>query len=500
MSDQGSWKGDRGSGRLLLALWLAAAVLSAAAYLIWSSRLAGIGFPLDDAWIHQTYARNLGVNGEWAFIPGRASAGSTAPLWTALLALGYALGVDGRWWAYFLGWLCLSGVAASGAYLFSRLAARNRAWFTGVGLFLIFEYHLAWSAVSGMETLFHAWLALIVVGWTMTARRGWFWLGLLIGASIWVRPDGVTLLAPVLGAVVLAEDGWRNRLQGSATLLLGFLLPFVAYLGWNWQIGGEWWPNTFYAKQAEYAAELAEPLWRRLAEQAGLPLIGAGALLLPGLLIYVYTSLRRREWKALLGPAWCLGWIALYALRLPVSYQHGRYLIPMMPVFFLYGLLGAASWAETDSPRLWRRVLSKAWALAVLLTAAGFWVLGGRAYAKDVAFIETEMTATAQWVAANLPEEALIAAHDIGALGFYARRDLIDLAGLVSPEVIPFIRDEGQLADFLDGRGAEYLVTFPGWYPALTSCAQPIFTSGGRYSQAFDGENMTVYRWESSCH
>jgi len=55
----------------------------------------------------------------------------------------------------------------------------------------------------------------------------------------------------------------------------------------------------------------------------------------------------------------------------------------------------------------------------------------------------------------------LIAAHDIGALGFFGRHDtMIDLAGLVSPQVVPFIRDEPRLAAYMDERPVEYLIAF----------------------------------------
>ena len=64
-------------------------VISVIFYLLASRYTYRIGFPLDDAWIHQTYARNLVMNGEWAFVSGKPSGGSTAPLWSALLALGY---------------------------------------------------------------------------------------------------------------------------------------------------------------------------------------------------------------------------------------------------------------------------------------------------------------------------------------------------------------------------------------------------------------------------
>ncbi len=53
--------------KALLALLTA---LSVTGYLLASAMLYRLGFPLDDAWIHQTYARNLALHGEWAFLPG----------------------------------------------------------------------------------------------------------------------------------------------------------------------------------------------------------------------------------------------------------------------------------------------------------------------------------------------------------------------------------------------------------------------------------------------
>jgi hypothetical protein len=107
--------------------------------------------------------------------------------------------------------------------------------------------------------------------------------------------------------------------------------------------------------------------------------------------------------------------------------------------------------------------------------------------------IETEMVAAARWVAENAGPEELIAAHDIGALGYFAERPLLDLAGLVSPEVIPFIRDEGQLAVYLDEQQPVYLMTFPGWYPELTAGLEAVYSTEGTVSPELGGENMVVY-------
>jgi hypothetical protein len=124
-------------------------------------------------------------------------------------------------------------------------------------------------------------------------------------------------------------------------------------------------------------------------------------------------------------------------------------------------------------------------------------VLGAQAYGREVRIIETEMVQTARWLAANTEPNALLAVHDIGAVGYFSQRSLLDLAGLVSPEVIPFIRDEARLAEWLNERGADYLVTFPGWYHALAlpPSAELIYATEAPFSPAAGGENMSVYRW-----
>src|SRR5512143_343579 len=49
------------------------------------------GFPLDDSWIHLTFARNLARGWGFAYNQGEPVAGSTAPLWTLILAFFHLL-------------------------------------------------------------------------------------------------------------------------------------------------------------------------------------------------------------------------------------------------------------------------------------------------------------------------------------------------------------------------------------------------------------------------
>lgn len=125
-----------------------------------------------------------------------------------------------------------------------------------------------------------------------------------------------------------------------------------------------------------------------------------------------------------------------------------------------------------------------------------FMGLGARSYGEDVAVIESEMVATAEWASENLPANAVIAAHDIGALGYFDNHDLIDLAGLISPEAVPFMRDETRLKSYLDQRGANYLIAFPEFYPELTLELDIIYVTMGQFSTRFGHQNMVIYRWK----
>ena len=115
---------------LLIAL---VALVGVSAYVLAAQTLGGPGFPLDDSWIHQTYARNLAQSGLWAYVPGVPSAGSTSPFYTVLLAVGYALHVPFFAWTYGLGAAALAGAGLVGARAAERLfpSVRHVGFVTG---------------------------------------------------------------------------------------------------------------------------------------------------------------------------------------------------------------------------------------------------------------------------------------------------------------------------------------------------------------------------------
>jgi len=483
---------NRGTKIILIGTVAAISILG---YIAHSRSFFEIGFPLDDAWIHQTYARNLAEYGEWAFIPGIKSAGSTSPLWTLLLTPAYLIGLPSLAWSYFIGWLVLWLVGIVSLALFEQYCPGQKQYSLWVGMGMVLEWHLVWAAVSGMETLLIGLLFLISFLDIKIKHYHWLIRGLLIGFSAWVRPDGILLFFPNLIYIIQYPKNNKARILAFVYCSIGIGIFFFPYLGFNMHLAGDWWPNTFYAKQIEYAIMRETPIITRYIKEFVLPLVGVGILLLPGFIIFIINSVKNRKWEHTAPVLFFLGYVGLYAWRLPVTYQHGRYIIPVMPLYFIVGVIGLAMSSKTSQNKLILRVLYKTCLISSVLVLVMFWFLGARSYAKDVGFIQSEMVAMAKWVEVNTAPEALIAAHDIGALGYFGNRRIIDLAGLISPEVIPFMRDEYKIEQYLNDNQVDYLITFPGWYPYLSSISGAVYQSRSHIAIDLGGENMVIYRW-----
>jgi hypothetical protein len=494
------------SRRLARSHWLVAvaAVLALAFFLGYSAVSGGPGFPLDDGWIHQTYARNLAERGQWAFVPGLPSAGSTAPLWTLLLVPAYLLSLPPLVWTFVLGGLLLIWLGWASMALWQALwPEAGRPWLAGLAVVL--SWPLVWAAGSGMETLLFAALGLEPV---RPLRAGRARAGSVAGAGRRVArpgPAGRCSLAGPAGS----GPGQPARVAGARALpdpgARAAAALFCAQRGTQRAVVAQY---TVRQTGRVYSAVRAASLAARSCgcffsalvgpRRAGGASAGRAFCCCPDS-IWAASGQRGADWRQrrlvyLLPLLWAAGHIGAYAWRLPVTYQHGRYLLGVVPVWIVFGLYGwIALLGSSRQMRLLRRVGGLSYGMILLL----FLFFGAQAYATDVAFIEGEMVATAGWLRENTPPDALVAAHDIGAIGYFSERPLLDLAGLVSPEIIPFLDDEAAVADYVQRSSANYLVTAPGWpYQRLTSAPDVVlaFETGYEWTRAQGVNNMAVYR------
>ncbi len=501
-----SWRG----AALDVSCIAAAFALALGLFLSAELRIAGeIGlaaFPLDDSWIHLHFARNLAEGRGFSYNPGVPVAGSTAPLWTLLLAGVFRLAGSAPAWAKAL------GVAATfGAALVTRRLVwtwtDSRLLALAGGLAVVVSGPLVWAALSGMEV---ALAALLVTGALLAhVTHRDVTAALLLGLAVVTRPEAV-LMAPLLwiaGPLTLR----RSAVLGGIIALL--VAPWLVF---NLRTAGTPLPATASAKieggligflsgvrESARTALVSRP-WEFEVEWARW-LFSVDALL-PILALLGLWGLWRRNGRRAVWPAAALvlhplGMALLAPYRGP-AFQEGRYSIHLLPLAIAVALACVAAVSVADGKRGLLPVV-----LAGLFLVGALWNLPAAAtrYAWAVQNIEAMQVRLGQWIAANTPARARLALNDVGAIAYLSRREVVDVMGLVTPAIIPYRRhgEQGVLA-YLERTCPDYLVIFPDWFPALSAMADrftPIHQIRLDHNTVAGADLMVVYetpwnRWK----
>ena len=224
------------------------------------------GFPIDDPWIHLTYARNLAEHFAFAYFPGDpSSAGSTAPLYTALLAVGLRIVQDEKLLSWTIGLIFqFAFLCTFGAWAWRRLG--GVFWPAVAVAFVAFDSRMGIVAVSGMET--SCFLFLVSLAFLARVSKQPIVAGTALGLAVWVRPDALLLLAVFAIDAVLdriaadapqvESDAVVAELRGWVRLLIPAGLLILLYFAFNCAIGGGILPNTFDAKTTFYSSRARE--------------------------------------------------------------------------------------------------------------------------------------------------------------------------------------------------------------------------------------------------
>jgi len=467
---------------LLLALLPVVALLAAELDLLDGT----LGLPLDDAWIHQQFARSLAHADGLAFNAGARVAGSTAPLWTALLSLAFLLHLPPLAFAKALGTLAHL-LTVAGVYRLAREHLLRRELALLAAALVATSGVLLWGALSGMEVPLFT--ALASWGMALHARERSepasppIGMALLAVATL-VRPEGALLLLLALVDRLLLARRAEGELQllapPVATLARAVgvtLLAIVPLLLVNRALGGAFLPTTFDTK-----AGYTTPGWPRgqyLYEVLGVlaatqPL---ATLLAPAGVLALLARWGGPRDRGLLP--------ALWALALPLAYgvlsgggrgifgNFGRYFYVLVPVVALLAAAALEPLLDLLPPRLRAGAIALHWPLWVgalmLLANVMAAVPAAARYLHNVRDVDLGDVRLARLLAPRLPPAATLAVDDIGALKFLLPNPVIDLAGIVTPEVHRYARESfartgsycpGLLA-FVRATRPDYVAGFP---------------------------------------
>jgi hypothetical protein len=451
----------RGAERLRPAIpYLPATVVAGAvAYGSISAILAHVGHPavpLDDAFIHFQYARNLASGQFFHYAPGQGYvSGATSLLWPVLLAPFYLVGFRGLsiiWVAWILGFAALAGLLVEVVRLTERLTGRAVA-IAAASMCALFGAFV-WFAASGMETIPLAWIlvrtARVAAEWIETptrlprARNDLLICGLIAPL---IRPEGALASVFAAGALLAfpLPPTRRGRILSALPLAGPLITPLVHLI-----MAGSTSSNTTAVKWLPanpYYTSLAS-LWETIGQN---------------LRIFFSILLDGQQWSAVflpegsmpialmaLGAIPVAGWrsgrpwrgllvlLLALAMLIPCTYHtflwnRLRYLWPFAPAWFI----GVACLAKLLGDSLALVRIRWAFTAPVLGGVAAGALIGNLKWTrsdlvKSAAAIDLQQVELGRWAKDNLPADAIIGVNDTGAIAYLSERATFDVIGLTT--------------------------------------------------------------------
>lgn len=427
---------------------------------------------IDDSYITYRYARNILAGDGFVYNPGDRVLGTTTPLYTSLMVLS-ALPTGGVQAPFTsLAWVLNAIFDGCTCLLLFWMGRRLGFFYAGLGA------GLAWAvapfsvtfAIGGLETSLYVLLLVGMVSAYLSERR--ILAAFLAALALLTRPDALILIGPL--AVDRLWQAIRGGAQERRSLLseaLAFGLPTLAWLAFATAYFGTPIPHSIAAKSVAYRLSYEEG-FIRLIQHYTTPFlehltfsiywIAVGLVLYP--FLYFIGALQALRVAPRLWPFAAYPWLYFitFAIANPLIFRW--YLTPPLPAYFLFILIGAEriitssvqiltkkgskSAPNVISPATHRLVALLPYCLmifVVLLPAAlslQEWSLhpdhGLTRPAPDMAWYKLELLY--QRAAEKLLEQPrsnerpLLAAGDVGVLGFFTNFPILDTLGLNSPQ------------------------------------------------------------------
>lgn len=455
-----------------LLLWFLFCVITGlwlSAYLLTSLHASNgvVLMPVDDAYIHFQYARQIAAGEPYVYNPGLPpSSGATSFLYPYILAVGYLLGfVDMSLgiWAMILGAFAL----LLSTQLLYRLAIEHSLpvfYSLGISLLFLLNGYVVWHFMSGMETGYTV-LFVLLTFYSFTSKRLHLFTTSAILLAL-IRPEGSIMAVIAAGLYVLrasldlpsANLLRRIRIAIQTHWIILFILlalfvqPLVNYVltGSFSSTGGQ--SKSLFGMIPFYVDEVIRRVFSNFTQMIQETLLGLGSsgiwYLAPfmGLivLILVVKQLYKRKevFPLLLFLIW--GVVVFGAIStLDTAFWHfKRYQLPVLVLMFPALILTVNAYKKSI---LWRYLL-------IVFLGFSLWIgLNFREYHEmNVRSVFQQPYSMALWLQNNTEPDAIVAVHDVGIMRYLGGRTTVDMVGLTTDGAANYWRNgPGSTGEFL---------------------------------------------------
>lgn len=425
----------------------------------------------EDAYITLRYAENLAMGNGFIYNPNERVLGTTTPLFTFILALAHLVKLDAMAFGKLLNILS-DGVST---YLIARLFAKKQFQRPIPGLFAALVYAVSSTSISvsigGMETGIVSMLGLMAIYAYIDGKSMPLYV---IGAILFLlRIDSLLLIGILFVSLAIRQ----RKVEGKAVcVFLIIIAPWILFATYYF---GSFVPTSVIAKLTVYAeARKSDTLFRNamwLNHEAFrtqfalgwsqiicsvLFCLGAMKILLCGVDYFKQRS-THPAWQ-LLFPALC--WLLIYFGTMLMSYVPAFpwYFLPPWGLFIIILFIGA-DWVLVEPiSRLLPTQLRRPYLWQTLLVLMFLFGLNHtkRIERNLVQIQKSEDTVRyplGLWFRQYSEPHDRIFLEPIGYIGYFSQRRVLDMVGLVSPEVLPYYKQEKPLALIVQNLRPEWM-------------------------------------------
>lgn len=389
----------------------------------------------DDAYISYRSARNLAHGDGPVFNPGERVEGYSNPLWMLLLSGSAVLGVEPPVAAKLLGLAFGAMTLALLAWMLDRHVAASRLEVVLGGAFVATSAGFVYYAISGLETPLTT-FQILLLGHLLLVRRP---LGAaLVSASLIVaRPEGILFVLPL--ALHLRLERVRS---GAAVKMLSIPLGVLALLlAWRWLYYGSLLPAPFHAKidTGGTATRFLRLHTRALVAYTVQGFAARECVL--GLSVLGMVILFKPPFKPLMLSVLLIVFFIWFAGGDWMAFS--RFWVPAIPLLVLFWLGAIAFLRRVLVRRPLRIALVAALVLLPVLFNAALTVhrlgeLEANRNVNPAMHARTHVEVGKFLRDRGRPGDRVVV-NEVGAIGYYSDLHVVDMLGLVSPDVVPLL-------------------------------------------------------------
>lgn len=407
---------------------------------------------IDDSYITFRYARNILAGQGFVYNPGQAVMGTTTPLYTFVMVLLGSVtgGVDAPFPLLAMGFNALADALT--CILLWHIGKKLKSELAGVAaafVWAVAPYSVTF-AIGGLETSLYVFLLTATFNAFLSQRD--ISAALFASLALVTRPDAVILVLPL---VLHRLYFWIRKKENIRLIsLFAFVLPAGLWYGFAWLNFGSPFPHSVTAKMVAYHLTANAALIRLVQHYAtpftahdtlGALGVAVGLVFFPFLFLTGALKTFRTEHRSLVYILY--PWLYLLAFALPNPLIFRWYLTPPLPAYYLFILIGLEHLLRSiikikpaGPVTFWQRGLLLV--IVVLLPFAAIlseWQVrpdhGPQTPAPEMAWFKLELLyrQAAEIVAPDLMKNDVLAAGDVGVLGYFTNATILDTVGLNSP-------------------------------------------------------------------